>query len=236
MQMINIRLKFVKGPETKYISHLDLVRTFQRALRRAHVPMVYSQGFNPHPEMSFASALGIGVTSLGEYLDIGVNENISTEEIISRLNNTMPAGLQIEKAVILKEKAKSAMALVSHARYTIHLCFDNSIDIDSSLASFLEQDSIPAMKEQPKKNFQLIEIDIRPMIKELKLLSQEGSKVVLDCLLYCGSKANLKPELLLQALGKHMKETFEIEKIERVELYTDVTGKITSLLFIDNAG
>lgn len=233
--MINMRLKFIKGYETKYISHLDLMRTFQRALRRAHIPMVYSGGYNPHPDMSFASALGVGVISIGEYLDIGINEEISTQEVVERLNATLPVGLKVEKAVVLREKAKSAMSLVSHARYRLYLKLYDDIDIESSIGSFLQQDHIIAAKEQPKKNFELIEVDIKPMIKEMNISSQEGHNITLDCILSCGSKANLKPELLLQALAKHIKDGFESERIERVDLYTDMTGELIPLLLIDNA-
>lgn len=232
--MINMRLKFIKGPEIKYISHLDLMRTFQRALRRAHIPMAYSEGYNPHPEMSFASALGVGVSSLGEYLDVGVSEEIDVDEVTSRLNATLPVGLKIEKAAVLKEKAKSAMSLVTHARYIMYLNLKSSNDIESSIKGFLEQDDIIAEKKQPKKNFELIEVDIKPMIKEINLSSQEEHSVVLDCILSCGSKANLKPELLLNALEKYVKDDIETVKIERVDLYTDITGKLTPLLLIDN--
>lgn len=233
--MISIRLKFIKGRETKYISHLDLLRTFQRALRRAHIPMVYSGGFNPHPEMSFASALGVGLTSVGEYLDIRVNEEISAGEVVVRLNAVLPIGLKVENAVVLKEKPRSGMALVSHARYNICLHLEEDIDIEDCLRSFLAQNHILAVKEQPKKDFKTIEIDIKPMIKEIKILSQEGNAVILDCILASGSKANLKPELVLQALKKHIGNIFEDEKIERVDLYSDIEGKLTPLMLIDNA-
>ncbi|MEA4960475.1 TIGR03936 family radical SAM-associated protein [Lutispora sp.] len=233
--MINMRLKFIKGRETKYISHLDLLRTFQRALRRAHIPMAYSGGFNPHPEMSFASALGVGLTSMGEYLDIGVNEEISGEDVIMRLNAVLPVGLRVENAVVLKEKPRSGMALVSHARYNIYLRFEKDIDIEDCLRSFLAQDNILAVKQQPKKDFKTIEIDIKPMIREIKALSQGGGEVVLDCVLSSGSKANLKPELMLQALKKQIGDIFEDEKIERIDLYSDMEGELTPLLLIDNA-
>ena len=93
MQMMNIRMKFLKDEEVKYISHLDLMRTFQRAMRRAKIPMVYSAGFNPHPEMSFAQALSLGIASVGEYLDIKTKDNINIRELKDKLNNVLPTGL-----------------------------------------------------------------------------------------------------------------------------------------------
>ena len=127
------------------------------------------------------------------------------------------------------------MALVSYARYNIYLHLKEDIYIEDCLRSFLAQNHILALKEQPKRDFKTIEIDIKPMINEIKILSQEGDAVILDCILASGSKANLKPELLLQALKKHVGNIFEDEKIERVDLYSDIEGEITPLLLIDNA-
>lgn len=233
--MMSIRLKFIKGYETKYISHLDLMRTFQRAIRRAGIPISYSKGFNPHPKMSFASALGIGLTSKGEYLDLVVEDEISGEEIMKRLNEYLPKGLRVIDAVTLEDKAKSAMSLVTHARYYMKLNFKHGIDIEKSLSDFLNSDVITVFKEQPKKNFQTVEVDIKPMIKEIKVLSKEGkSQIILDCLLASGSKANLKPQLLIDAIKNHIGSTFEVESIERIELYADRKGQFIPLLSIDN--
>lgn len=235
MLMMNIRLKFIKGYDTKYISHLDLMRTFQRAIRRAGIPISYSKGFNPHPRISFASALGIGLTSKGEYLDLVVEEEISGEKIMSELNKNLPEGLKVVNAVALKDGAKSAMSLVTHARYYISLNLKNDVDFEKSLSDFLKSDTIKVFKKQPKKDFQLTELDIKPMIKEIKVISKEDQdKIILDCLLASGSKANLKPELLIEAIKNHMGDVFQIESIERIELYTVEKGRLVSLLSVDN--
>lgn len=235
--MINVRMKFIKGQEAKYISHLDLMRTFQRAMRRAKIPMVYSAGFNPHPEMSFAQALGVGIWSIGEYLDIKIREPIDLNELKERLNNTLPIGLQVIDAVILEDKAKSAMALVTHGEYTINICFDHKElqDIKDIISNFINQTNIYAMKEQPKKNFELIKIDIKPMIRDIEVLTQEKpGELVLKCILACGSKANLKPELLIQALAEYLGINILRENIKRVELYMEVNKKLIPMLDIDN--
>jgi len=231
--MINMRLKFTKGPETKYISHLDLMRTFQRALRRAHIPIHYTEGFNPHPSMSFASALGIGVTSIGEYLDIVVEEEISEKDLMTRLNESLPMGLEIVDVTVLHDKAKSAMSLVTDARYSIELVFEDIIDVEKKIIDFMAQDNIVVSKKQPKKNFETIDVDIKPMIKEINVLNQENKNVTLDCILACGSKANLKPQLLLEALNKFIGNEFEVKEIKRVELYTNINHKLVPLSLVD---
>ena len=88
--MATARMKFSKGEEVKYISHLDLQRTFQRALRRADIQIAYSQGFNPHPKLSFAMALAVGMTSEGEYVDVELAHPIDAKEMKERLNNLYP--------------------------------------------------------------------------------------------------------------------------------------------------
>lgn len=236
--MMNIRMKFIKGQEAKYISHLDLMRTFQRAMRRAQIPMVYSSGFNPHPEMSFAQALGVGIWSIGEYLDIKVRELIDLEELKERLNNDLPVGLTVLDAVILKDKAKSAMALVTHGEYIINICFDYKElpDMKDILSDFLNQKNIYAMKQQPKKNFQLVKVDIKPMIRDINILTGEKpGEVVLKCILACGSKANLKPELLIQALAEYLGLKIIRKSIKRVELFMEVNDSLLPLLAVDNA-
>ena len=235
--MINVRMKFIKGQEAKYISHLDLMRTFQRAMRRAKIPMVYSAGFNPHPEMSFAQALGVGIWSIGEYLDIKIREPIDLNELKKRLNDTLPIGLKVTDVLVLADKAKSAMALVTHGEYIINICFDYKelSDIKYIISNFLSQTNIYAMKEQPKKNFELIKTDIKPMIRDIEVLKQEKpGELDLKCVLACGSKANVKPELLIQSLEEYLGLNILSKNIKRVELYMEVNKKLIPMLDIDN--
>lgn len=238
MQMMNIRMKFSKGEEAKYISHLDLMRTFQRAMRRAKIPMMYSAGFNPHPEMSFAQALSLGVSSVGEYVDIKIKDNMDIRKIKDKLNDVLPAGLNVTDAVILKDKAKSAMALVTHSEYILSLCFNSKefFDMKNVLSNFMNQTEIYVMKEQSKKDSRLIKIDIKPMIKSIDLMPEkELEGQVLNCILNCGSKANLKPELLIQAIEDFSGLKVLRRNIKRMELYMEIDQNLVPLLKIDNA-
>jgi radical SAM-linked protein len=83
-------VRYAREERVKYISHLDLMRTFQRALRRAHIPVAYSTGFNPHPRLAFASALAVGVTSSDEYMDTILEEPMVPGEFVARMNSVMP--------------------------------------------------------------------------------------------------------------------------------------------------
>jgi len=164
-----------------------------------------------------------------------VEEEVSTEKVMTELNKNLPEGLRVINAVALKDKARSAMSLVTHARYHITLKLNDDMEFEKSLSDFLKSETIKVFKRQPKKDFQLTELDIKPMIEKIKVISKEArSKIVLDCLLASGSKANLKPELLIEAIKNHMGDIFEVESIERIELYTIEKGTLVPLLSVDN--
>ena len=117
---MKIRIKFSKHGVMKFIGHLDIMRYFQKAIRRAEIPIRFTEGFSPHMVMSFASPLGVGLTSDGEYMDIEVNETISSKEAVRRLNQVMVEGMQVLSYRKIPEgKASNAMSLVAFADYTV---------------------------------------------------------------------------------------------------------------------
>jgi radical SAM-linked protein len=230
--MGTVRVKFTKGNEIKYISHLDLMRTFMRVVRRAEIPISYSGGFNPHPEMSFGAPLSLGVASLSEYVDIELEEEMAAEEVVRRLNESMPMGIKVLGAALLPANAKSAMSLVTHAAYTITVLTENRecAGLREKLQDFISQKSIMARKAQPKKNFKIKEIDIRPMIAEMKLVHCDENNSSFSCLLHSGSRANLKPELLMEALEEYMEVRFKRISITREDVFSEQDGKLEDLL------
>lgn len=232
MQMINIRLKFAKGNEVKYISHLDLMRTFMRAVRRANIPIAYSGGFNPHPEMSFGAPLSVGVISLAEYVDIALVKEVPLQEMIDGLNQSMPVGIKVLGATQLPERFKSAMALITHAKYTIKVKMDNmnQDDLSVKLIDFINQESILAKKKQPKKNFQMKIVEIRPMILEMNFLGCKEEYCDFNCLLQSGSKANLNPEVLMHAFAEYANLSIHRITITREDVFVEKDEKLIDLL------
>ena len=113
------RVKFNKYGVLRFIGHLDVMRYFQKAMRRAGIDIGYSQGYNPHQLMSFASPLGVGITSDGEYLDIVLNSDIDKDEFIDKLNAQMVEGIEILDFIKLDDEAKNSMSKVSAADYAI---------------------------------------------------------------------------------------------------------------------
>lgn len=188
---IKYRFKFEKFGTIKFIGHLDVVIVFQRALKRADIPIAYSNGFNPHQLISFALPLSLGYTSIGEYGDFQLQTEENPEELKEKINNALPEGLIITELIKLKEGVKNPMASVCAASYDIY--FDETIspeDIKNNLSSFINQNEILVMKKT-KKNFK--ETDIKPDILGAEDISADG-KGVLKVLVNAGSVKNLKPE------------------------------------------
>ena len=187
---IKYRFKFEKFGTIKFIGHLDVVIVFQRALKRADIPIAYSNGFNPHQLISFALPLSLGYTSIGEYGDFQLQTEENPEELKEKINNALPEGLIITELIKLKEGVKNTMASVCAASYDIY--FDETIspeDIKNN-RSFIKQNEILVMKKK-KKNFK--ETDIKQDILGAEDISADG-KGVLKVLVNAGSVKNLKPE------------------------------------------
>lgn len=231
---MKIRIKFAKYGSMKFIGHLDVMRYFQKAIRRADIDIKYSEGFSPHQIMSFASPLSVGVESTGEYLDIEVNTLSSTKDVKEALNGVMVEGIHILSVKILPDSVKNAMASVAAARYQISFPKtktgkDYPIDnMAQQLADFYAQEKIPVTKIT-KKN--VIEIDLKPAIYELQTESvvnpwQAGNRVmpVLSMLVNASSSGNIKPTMVLEAFFNycHVPLAPFSYQIARIETYTDL--------------
>ena len=135
---MKLRIKFSKSGVMRFIGHLDIMRYFQKAIRRAGIDIAYSEGFNPHQIMSFAAPLGVGLTSNGEYMDIEVNSVTSSAEMIEQLNKVMVPGIKILNIMKLNDDTKNAMASVAAAEYTIRFRdeYEPSWDWEKQILSF----------------------------------------------------------------------------------------------------
>lgn len=194
------RLKYKKGEEIKFISHLDMMKLFQRAVKRAGLPIAYSQGFNPHQQLFFSHPLSLGFTSEGEYGDFEMTEEIAPEDILRRLNQTLPRGTEILSCIKMKEGQINAMAAVQAVGYEVFL--DKEIDfedIKKGLLKFLSQSEIIVMKKTKK---QMKETNIRPLI--LQASAQRDEDIVKLQLLLSGGEANLRPDTFVEAFFSYL--------------------------------
>lgn len=211
--MLKARIKFRKYGIMRFIGHLDVMRFFQKAMRRANIPIAFTGGYSPHMIMSFAQPLGVGLTSDGEYLDIELTESISSEDAVRQLNEVSVEGIEILSFVqISDEKKASGMTIVAAARYEI-TCLESKksaevtknipFDWNEKITDFLKQSEIMVLKKT-KKNER--EINIRPLIYEMNVSEEH-----IQMLLAAGSEENLKPDLVMQAFlqyaGANSEET-----------------------------
>lgn len=230
--MLKARIKFQKIWYHAFHRHLDVMRFFQKAMRRANIPIAFTGGYSPHMIMSFAQPLGVGLTSDGEYLDIELTESISSEDAVRQLNEVSVEGIEILSFVqISDEKKASGMTIVAAARYEI-TCLESKksaevtknipFDWNEKITDFLKQSEIMVLKKT-KKNER--EINIRPLIYEMNVSEEH-----IQMLLAAGSEENLKPDLVMQAFLQHAGANSEETPLHyhRVDVYSAGRRRICS--------
>ncbi|MDC7295244.1 MULTISPECIES: TIGR03936 family radical SAM-associated protein [unclassified Butyrivibrio] len=218
--MHKLRLKFSKNGPIKFIGHLDVMRYFQKAIRRADIDVKYSEGFSPHQVISFAQPLSVGATSDGEYMDMTVNSMVSTKDIMDRLNNVLNEGIKILAITELSERDEKAMTASFAARYRLNFRENIRPDFDwcSKFEEYLSQDKLPAMKKTKSGEK---EIDMKPMIFEYCI---DSAKEEVNILLSMSSSATLKPTLLFEGFFAYVGKEFNKNAlaIHRVDIYKEV--------------
>ena len=206
---MKVRIKFAKTGHMKFVGHLDTMRYFQKAIRRAELPVAFSGGYSPHMIMSFAAPLGVGTTSLGEYFDMELTDTVPTKEIEERLNAVMADGVSVCSARQVEDgKASTAMALVAAADYFVQFREgkEPAASWREKLDGFLAQKEIIVTKKTKRSEKT---IDIRPYIYEMHLDSASSNYT--------------KPELVMDTFLRWMGEEplpFAY-MIERREIYAN---------------
>ncbi len=232
---MKIRIKFRKHGAMKFIGHLDVMRYFQKAIRRSDINIRYSEGFSPHQIMSFAAPLGVGITSNGEYVDIDVLSTFSSEEAVRRLNDTMSEGFEIVSYRLLPDSAANAMSIVAAADYT--LTFRPGYEPTDKkpeewfreMAVFFDRPEVFVSKKTKKGETQ---VNLKPLVYELKLTESDGKEgqlphtPALFMKVSSGSAANVKPDMVLDAfyaeLGQERPPFAFL--IQREEVYADLAS------------
>ena len=206
--MYKVRLSFYKKDYAKFVSHLDLMKMFQRVFKIAGVDVTFSQGFNPHPKMSIAYPLPVGVTSEEEYLDLQVDSVPDYEKLVAQINSAMPKDIKIIKAWEPKEN----LNLIRYAKYNVKVTLENELENVAELTEkFLTEDEIIIDKKTKKG---ISATDIKSMIKEIKTVRADGLEAEFQFVLSIGEKANLKATGVLDAMEKYITD-FKV-------MYTDI--------------
>ena len=200
--MQRLRIRFSRGQEVKFISHLDIMRLWHRALNRAGISLAYSEGFNPHPRMSLAAPLAVGVTSEAELMDITLTKFVSPHFFTAAVSRQLPPGIEILGVYPVAPTLPSLQSQVRYAEYKVEVETEKEQkDIESALASLLSVEHLPWQHQRdtgPRK------YDLRALIDDLWLIDWRPSPVK-DCTigmrLRCGSNGSGRPEQVTTALS-----------------------------------
>lgn len=214
--MREIRLRFSKTGQAKYISHLDTNRVFSRALARAKINLWFTEGFNPHPYMSFSLPLSLGVESLCENVDIRILDDISNDEIKTRMNDALPLGIRVVD--VYDEFLECHEIMYSDYVYKFEFR-DNETALEK-IKAVLDSDEIMAQKKGKKGKRRILkETNIKEFIVKHNI-SIRDDNIVLNIRLLAGPDKNLNPSLLFDTIIRLIDMDFEWKSISRINLLT----------------
>ena len=195
--MRTYRFKYTKGEELKLLGYLDMMVAFQRAIKRAKLPIAFSNGFNPHQLLTFASPLSLGYTSEGEYGDLRLKEELAAEEVKERLGAQLPDGMKLLRVTAIGDEAKNTMASLVAARYRVTLPKTIAAEgFGAVLERFWAQKEILADKKTKKG---MVQTNIKPLIFSLQDATKEN-KAAMEMVLAMGSVQSLRADAVVASL------------------------------------
>ncbi len=219
---MKLRIKFSKKGPLRFIGHLDIMRYFQKAIRRSDIDIAYSTGFSPHQIMSFAAPLGVGVESEGEYFDIEANSVTTAEDMINRLNAQMAEGMVITGMRILPDDAKNAMASVKAASYRLNWKngYAPEYDLKEAVDKFHAAKEVLHTKKTAKST---IERNLKDSVYELKALNDRSIYMLVDA----SSAGNVKPGAVVDCLAGFYGKEYDSNAIQitREDTFTDAPSE-----------
>lgn len=226
MSVLRVRIAYTKVEEAKYIAHLDLARVFERSLRRAGIRTAYSEGFNPHPKISFGSALAVGVEGEREYVDIELEQDLDLKEILGRLQEQLPVGIRLIDGRLLSNGARALMAVLNAASYRITVPMALPVGeerLQEGIKAWLDREHIPYARYSKKGR---VEKDIRPWVKELTGSIQDD-EAVFDLEVEVGNQGSVRPEEVIASLCdlENIPLDLDILNIKRTGIYVTYEGQ-----------
>lgn len=218
--MRNVRIFFEKTALAKYISHLDLMRCFSRAIKRAGVDIWYTEGFNPHPFMTFAMPLSLGTESYCESVDIRTNDEMPFDEIKDRLNSVLPDDIKVSRVCAPVHKADE----ISFAAFDIIFYTDDAEAVINEIKNCLSADEILVEKKAKQGRKKVLkQVDIKGNIISADVSVSDG-RAVLSTVLTSGSNGNINPSLLIDKVIENIKSIIECtDIIKKKMLLSDMT-------------
>jgi radical SAM-linked protein len=196
--MNRLRIRFKRGQEIKFISHLDLIRLWQRAFRRAGVMLAYSEGFNPHPRLSLAAPMALGVTSEAELMDVYIIHPVSNQVFAAMLNPQLPGGLEIVQVYPMFLEAPTLQAQMRFVEYEVKVKATDGEALKQGIDTLLSSESIPW---QHQRDIGIKSYDLRKLVDSLCLEYYGDGMAILRMKLRCDSAGAGRPEQVVKALG-----------------------------------
>ncbi len=198
--MQRLRIKFGRGEEIKFISHLDIMRLWDRAFHRARIPLAYSEGFNPHPKMSLAVPLAVGVPSEAELMDVFVARPVTPHWFTSAINQQLPPGITILGVFQTALTIPSLQSQVRYADYRVQMEMTEAAakDIETKVSTLLSAEHLPwhHKRDTGERTY-----DLRALIDDLRVVGVTDSTCTLEMRLRCDSSGSGRPEQVILALG-----------------------------------
>ncbi len=211
--MVKMQYQFLRDERLRFLSHLNQQRLFQRAFRRANLAVAYSQGFNPHPKMSFALAMAVGLISDCEYGEVILEEGITATLFIEKMNQVLPDGLKILKARIANDHKGSLSAMLLASDYELRVKIIEGFkeeDLKKHIGNFLNRDEIFIEKRNKKKK--MVKKEIRAYINKIELKKIDDTRrATLNISLNYLDQQTVKPQLILESINDYEKLIFEID-------------------------
>ena len=214
--------KFTKEENIKFISHLDVLKTIQKNIRRSGLPVEFSQGFNPHMNTSIAQPLSVGVYSSGEYMDMILTTETDEQEIVDKLNATAPSGIKYISALAIpytvgEKKVPQAMALIDAARYTIKIKYSDVSNLEEEMTNLIENETWNTIKKSKKGER---EVNLKTLIKEFSFWIKDEF-LVLNVLISTGSREHLSADLVVSYIQEQTSNALvdAFVNIKREEMY-----------------
>jgi radical SAM family uncharacterized protein/radical SAM-linked protein len=221
-----MRIRYAKGRPVRFLSHLDMIRLLERTIRRADLPIDYSEGFHPHPKIAFGPPLSLGLTSVAEYMDLQFAKPL-VGDLIFRLKRELPEGIRVidTKAIFRKTEALSAVINVSDYRADLSRVA-GLFDLERRLQELLQAERLPILRSTPKGTKS---IDLRPHLLDLTL-ERDQETICLSMRLRTGPEGHIRPQEVLEVALKLPSERLAIIPIERTAQYIQVDHRLLSPL------
>lgn len=230
--MPSYRVRFTKEPNLRYLSHLELIRGIERAIRRAQLQMVYSEGFHPHPKLGFGPALAVGIASSDEYFDMELVQEYPEEKILESLNQALTEGLKVLAVKKIIQRVKPLNAVINRASYAMILKVNpqERQEVLDQLNKLLILTTVEVVRNS--KEGQKV-VNIRPWLHTLTIGIKDDDLLELEFGGEIGSGGNLRPDDLLSVISRPV----EVLTITRTGLWHEEDGLVIKPLdFCDKAG